>query len=206
MEPTILNSDPLALTEKNTVSHLLRKTGQAFTLNYQGVLRATLAGYPRVDRSQKPDLSTMTQREGRAGSNQGQSNIRSIRDADRELTVRSSEIEAPDTVAVEKRRQPRSRKYGPQKLFVRRGAGEVVEPIVGVLWDFSEGGVGMDMPCSLPIDEVVSISGELHSPDYSMNIEARARVAYCRRVDRDHYRIGFGFVEIAYKRGDPYSS
>ena len=206
MELTILSSDPLALTEKNTVSHLLRKTGQAFRLNYQGVLRATLAGYPRVDRSKRPDLSIMTQGEGRAGSNQGQSNIRSTRDADRELTVRSPEIEAPDTAAVEKRRYPRTRKYGPQKLFVRRGAGEVVEPIVGVLWDFSEGGVGMDMPCSLPVDEVVSLSGELHNPDYSMNIEARARVAYCRRVDRDHYRIGFGFVEVAYKRCDPYPS
>ncbi len=148
----------------------------------------------------------MTQGEGRAGSNQGQSNIRSIRDADREPTVRSPDIKGRDTAAAEKRLHPRTRKYGPQKLLVRRGAGAVVEAIVGVLWDFSEGGVGMDMPCSLPLDEVVSISGDLHNPDYSMNIQSRARVAYCRRVDRNHYRIGFGFVEIAYKRGDPYPS
>ena len=101
--------------------------GQAFRLDYQGVLRATLVGYLRVDRCPKSDLSTMTQGEGRAGSNQGQSNIRSVRDADRELTLESPEIEAPETAAIEKRRHPRTRKYGPQKLFVRRGAGEVVE-------------------------------------------------------------------------------
>ena len=148
----------------------------------------------------------MTRGEGRAGSNQGQTNIRSIRDVDRELTVRSPEIEAPDTAAVEKPCHPSTRKYGPQKLFVRRGPGEVVEPIVGVLWDFGEGGVGMDMPCSLRVDEVVSISGEIHNRDYSMKIEARAHVAYCRCLDRDHYRIGFSFVEVACKRGNPYPS
>ena len=148
----------------------------------------------------------MTQGEGRAGSNQGQGNVRFIRDADGELPVRSPEIEASDTAAADKRRHPRTRRYGPQKLFVHRGAGSVVEPIVGVLWDFSDGGVGMDMPCSLPVDEIVSISGELHNPDSSMNIEARGRVAYCRRVDREHYRVGFGFLEVAYKRGDPYPS
>ena len=148
----------------------------------------------------------MTQGERRASSNQGQSDIRGIRDVDRELTAEPPEVEASDTEAAEQRRHPRTRRYGPQKLFVHRGTGRVVEPVVGVLWDFSEGGVGMDTPCALPVDEIVSISGDLHNPDYSMNIEARARVAYCRRVDREHYRVGFGFLEVAYRPGEPYPS
>ena len=46
-EPTILNSGPLALRGKNTVSHPLRKMRQTFKLDYQGVFGATLGDHPR---------------------------------------------------------------------------------------------------------------------------------------------------------------
>ena len=58
----------------------------------------------------------------------------------------------------------------------------------------------MDLPRALKVDEVVGIEGDLHSPDFAMTITARARVAYCRPVDRESYRVGFGFVEVSYRR------
>lgn len=100
---------------------------------------------------------------------------------------------------VERRRYPRTQKYGPQRLTITRGPGAGGKAIEGTLWDFSEGGVGMDVPESLEIDEVVRIEGDLHSPDLSMSMTAQARVAYCRRVDGSRYRIGFGFLDVKYR-------
>jgi len=94
----------------------------------------------------------------------------------------------------------RTQEYGPQQLTITRSQDGRKNKIVGTLWDFSEGGLGMDLPRALTIDEVVVIEGDLHSPDFAMTITARARVAYCRRADRENYRVGFGFVEVSYRR------
>ena len=101
---------------------------------------------------------------------------------------------------VERRQHPRTQQYGAQQLTITRNLGGREDKITGTLWDFSEGGVGMDLPRALKIDEVVGIRGDLHSPDFAMTIRARARVAYCRRSDHESYRVGFGFVEISYRR------
>ena len=105
----------------------------------------------------------------------------------------------PTAEMADKRRHRRTRKFGPQQLLITRKVAGKDDEIRGVLWDFSEGGVGMDMPRALPADEVVRMEGDLHSPYYSMHLEARARVAYCRRVTKHKYRIGFGFLEVSYR-------
>ncbi len=108
--------------------------------------------------------------------------------------------EKAGTVAASNRRKhTRTHKYGPQKLTIARP--EARKPAVeGALWDFSEGGVGMDVPCALNLDEVVTIEGDLHSPGLSMHLKGRARVAYCRRVEGTNHRIGFGFLDVSYRR------
>ncbi len=101
--------------------------------------------------------------------------------------------------AVDRRQHPRTQEYGPQQLTIIRNQEGRNDKIVGTLWDFSEGGLGMDLPRALTIGEVVVIEGDLHGLDFAMTITARARVAYCRRADRESYRVGFGFVEVSYR-------
>ncbi len=98
-----------------------------------------------------------------------------------------------------RREHSRTQKYGPQQLTITRNQEGRKDKIVGTLWDFSEGGLGMDLPRALTIDDVVVIEVDLHSLDFAMTITARARVAYCRRADRESYRVGFGFVEVSYR-------
>ncbi len=97
-----------------------------------------------------------------------------------------------------RREHSRTQEYGPQQLTISRNQEGRNDKIVGTLWDFSEGGLGMDLPQALTMDEIVMIEGDLNSPDFAMTITARARVAYCRRADRESYRVGFGFVEVSY--------
>ena len=106
---------------------------------------------------------------------------------------------AGTNVASNRRNHSRTQKYGSQKLTIAR-ADARRPPVEGLLWDFSEGGVGMDVPCALDLDELVTIDGDLHSPGLSMHLQARARVAYCRRVEGANHRIGFGFLDVTYRR------
>lgn len=48
--------------------------------------------------------------------------------------------------------------------------------------------------------EVIHLNGALRGPVCSMEIDARARVAYCRRIEHDSYRVGVGFLDFAYHR------
>lgn len=68
------------------------------------------------------------------------------------------------------------------------------------LYDFSDGGLGMDSPRSFNPGDVIEVKGSLRGPVYSMEIDARARVAYCRKTDKDVYRIGVAFLEVSYHR------
>jgi hypothetical protein len=118
----------------------------------------------------------------------------------------SSTTHAPDVSDehIEKRRFPRTREYGPQELEVvfhdEEGRQETV---TAALWDFGEGGLGLESPQSFSPGDEIQIAGELHGPDYSMRMKARARVAYCRAVDAESYRVGVAFVEISYRRISP---
>jgi hypothetical protein len=67
------------------------------------------------------------------------------------------------------------------------------------LYDFSEGGLGMDSPRPFESGEIVEIEGELKGSAYSMQLVTRARVIYCRRVDSKCYRVGVAFLDVAYR-------
>jgi hypothetical protein len=101
----------------------------------------------------------------------------------------------------EQRRHPRTREYGSQELVVSF-QDETGQPqtMRTVLWDFSEGGLGMDSNNPLQEADDVVVSGELHSTEYSVAFRARARVAYCREIGRELYRIGVAFREVSYRR------
>jgi hypothetical protein len=67
------------------------------------------------------------------------------------------------------------------------------------LWDFSEGGLGMDSPRSFEPGEVIQIEAELKGSAYSMHLGAKARVAYCRKTDKKSYRVGVAFLDVSYR-------
>jgi hypothetical protein len=108
--------------------------------------------------------------------------------------------DVPDEI-IEKRRFPRTREYGSQELEVVFHNEEGRQETVTVkLWDFGEGGLGMESPRSFAPGEEIQIVGELHGPDYSMRMKSRARVAYSRAVDAEFFRVGVAFVEVSYRR------
>ena len=67
------------------------------------------------------------------------------------------------------------------------------------LYDFSEGGLGMDAPRPFQSGEMVEVQGELKGSAYSMQLVARGRIVYCRRIDSKSYRVGISFVEVSYR-------
>ena len=100
----------------------------------------------------------------------------------------------------EQRRFRRTREYGPQKLAVSfKLSGSIRGECEAKLYDFSEGGLGMDAPRPFEQGEVVDVEGELKGSAYSMHVVAKGRVVYCRRVDSKTYRVGVSFVEVSYR-------
>lgn len=104
--------------------------------------------------------------------------------------------------AIEKRLHPRTRKYGSQQIEVRR-AEAPSDTIKADLWDFSYGGLGIEMTKPLVIDEEIELSADLLSPDYSMHVEGTGRIVHCRPVGRDRFRVGVAFLSVSYHRIDP---
>lgn len=104
----------------------------------------------------------------------------------------------PAPVAEEKRQHPRTREFGAQDVEVRRAS--PAETITAKLWDFSYGGIGMDIPKPLKIEEEIQLSANLLNPDYSMRIESTGRVVHCRSIARDLYRVGVAFIDVTYHR------
>lgn len=114
----------------------------------------------------------------------------------------TTEADVPDEL-LEKRRHPRTREYGSQKLEVLFVGDEGPQTTTATLWDFSEGGLGMESERAFAPGEELQITGELRSPDYSMQVKAKAIVAYSRKVDAESFRIGVAFSEVAYRRLQP---
>ncbi len=100
----------------------------------------------------------------------------------------------------EKRQFERTHGYGPQDLDIRYTDGEREAKCVAKLWDFSEGGLGMDSPRSFAPGEVIWIDADLRNTAMGVQMKARARVAYCRRVEREQYRVGVAFLDISLRR------
>jgi c-di-GMP-binding flagellar brake protein YcgR len=119
----------------------------------------------------------------------------------------NAEDQSPDAPAglagdiEDQRRHPRTREYGPQDLMVCfTGDNAEMQTVKTVLWDFSEGGLGMESSVALPSDQEITISGELHSPYYSVAFRSKARVVYCRPITSTIYRVGVSFREVSYRR------
>ena len=109
---------------------------------------------------------------------------------------------SPQATAREKRLHPRTRKYGSRQIEVRR-VDSPSDTIKAGLWDFSYGGLGMEMTKPLVIGEEIELSADLQSPDYSMHVEGTGRVVHCRPVGRHLFRVGVAFLSVSYHRIDP---
>ena len=61
------------------------------------------------------------------------------------------------------------------------------------------------MDCGIPfrIGAEITIHAELEGSVYSVQMDAKARVAYCRKTAPGTFRIGVGFAEVAYRRLEP---
>jgi hypothetical protein len=118
-------------------------------------------------------------------------------------TYRTTEADVPDEL-LEKRRFPRTREYGGQQLqVVFLGEEGLAQTTTATLWDFSEGGLGMESERPFAPGEELQITGELRGPDYSMQVKAKAMVAYSRKVDAQSFRIGVAFSDVSYRRLPP---
>ena len=100
----------------------------------------------------------------------------------------------------ENRRFERTQSFGPQDLDIRYRDGQRDAKCIAKLWDFSEGGLGMDSPRSFAPGEVIWIDADLRNTAMGMQMKARAKVAYCRRVEREQYRVGVAFLDISLRR------
>lgn len=99
------------------------------------------------------------------------------------------------------RRHARSQEFGTQKLEITFSADGVEnQKCEAALWDFSDGGLGMDSPRSFETGEIIEIQGNFFGPSFSMRVDAKARVAYCRRFNPDFCRVGVAFIEVSFKR------
>jgi hypothetical protein len=108
---------------------------------------------------------------------------------------------APKKKQSEKRNFRRTRGQGPQSLtLTHQDADGRLKTSVAKLYDFSDGGLGMDAPRAFQPGEIFQVNGTLRGPVYSMEIDARVRVAYCRKIDTDVYRVGVAFLDVSYRR------
>ncbi|MBI1352743.1 MAG: hypothetical protein GC160_00245 [Acidobacteria bacterium] len=99
------------------------------------------------------------------------------------------------------RRFRRTRDHGPQTLQLSyQEVDGTPHECEAKLWDFSEGGLGMDSPRAFQPGDVIQIKGSLRGPAYSMALDARVRVAYCRRMHKDSHRVGVAFLDVSYRR------
>ena len=107
----------------------------------------------------------------------------------------------PKKPAVDLRRHPRSKEFARQKLQLEYAETDSSKKqCEATLWDFSEGGLGMDAPRPFEPGSTLAISAQLRGDMYSMKLDATARVAYCRRTDVTTYRVGVAFIEVSLHR------
>ena len=102
---------------------------------------------------------------------------------------------------ADNRRHRRTREYGPRTIHVRYKAADGAESQCDAkLWDFSEGGLGMDSPRAFSAGQVISLDAQLRGPAFSVSLEAEARVAYCRETGPKRFRVGVAFLDTHYRR------
>jgi hypothetical protein len=102
--------------------------------------------------------------------------------------------------ANDRRRYGRTQEFGVPRLNVSFRLPDGSEQTCEArLWDFGSGGLGMDSPRAFQSGEIVLIESELRGSAYSMHLSARARVAYCRKVEGRSYRVGVAFLDVAYR-------
>ena len=101
----------------------------------------------------------------------------------------------------EKRRRRRTSEHIGQEVVVHPlGAASGVSVLAAKLWDFAEGGVGLDVSHQLDVGQRVKLAADLVSPHYSLGFKAQGQVVHCRPIGKDRYRVGVAFLDVSYHR------
>ena len=101
----------------------------------------------------------------------------------------------------DRRVSPRRRVDLPAGLKISSyGESESPRKFAAKLVDVSETGVGVEMFVPLVVGSVVRVAGDLYSSDYSLNLQGKARVIYCRCEKEGSFRIGLAYEQVAYRK------
>ena len=101
----------------------------------------------------------------------------------------------------ERRASPRRRVDLPAGLKIS-SYGESGSPrkFAAKLVDVNETGIGVAMFVPLVVGSAVSLAGDLHHSDYSLNIQGKARVVYCHCGKEGAFHIGLAYEQVAYRK------
>ncbi len=101
----------------------------------------------------------------------------------------------------DRRVSPRRRVDLPAGLKISSyGESESPRKFAAKLVDVSETGIGVEMFVPLVVGSTVAVAGDLHSPDYSLNLKGKARVIYCHCEKEGAFRIGLAYEQVAYRK------
>jgi PilZ domain len=124
------------------------------------------------------------------------------------VVMTSDAMHGDPALGPEGRRYPRSENYQARgvNIEIRDYASPVfaesqersrrMRTISGTLIDLNPTGLGVRTLCPLAVGSIVLASGELHSPESCVRIDARARVAHCRCQADESFRVGLNFIDI----------
>ncbi len=99
------------------------------------------------------------------------------------------------------RRHTRSQHHSGQDVIVRSLDRHADLPVLtATLWDFSYGGVGLDISHPLDLGQEIEMAANLVNSEYSLSFEAYGRVVHCRSIGKGHYRVGVAFHNVRYRR------
>ena len=102
---------------------------------------------------------------------------------------------------AQRRRHARGQHHSGQDVIVRFLDRPADLPVLTAkLWDFSYGGVGLDISDRLDVGQEIEMAANLVNSEYSLGFEARGRVVHCRPIGKDHYRVGVAFLDVQYRR------
>ena len=101
----------------------------------------------------------------------------------------------------DRRVSPRCRVDLPAELKISSySESESPRKFAAKLADVSETGIGVEMFVPLVVGSTVAVAGDLHSPDYSLNLKGKDRVIYCHCEKEGVFRIGLAYEQVAYRK------
>jgi hypothetical protein len=103
------------------------------------------------------------------------------------------------TSAKERRQSPRHKSSPSQEAVSIRleGGDHAARPLVAMITDVSDGGIGIEVPLPLKVASLVSVTGVIVAGMSRKKLDAAsARVVYCNKQAGSSYWIGLAFTHV----------